>query len=364
MVALNSAVQVLLFSSDPNPLITVRDLGPQSLGRALSWLAVPGLSREELVQLVSDLVLAASLVAGLVGLIVRYRRGDERTRQQLLWLLLAVAVTIVIIVSSRLPGPIDQSGYPIILMAVITLIPITMTIAVLRYQLLDIRLVWSRTVTYVLLTAAVVAVYLGLVEIIDRLLRQQIGLGTSVLATLLIAAGFNPVRVRLQRQVDRLLYGERADPVRAASSVTAQLAAGAERPADVLPALCHALRLPYASLCDTDSLLGEHGVRPEQVELIPLQHAGERVGELRVGVRSGQRRLDPTDRAVLELMAVPIGVAMRGCALRSRAAVPPGDRLRPRGGTPPDPPRPARRARTGADWDGVSGRRHRQPGPP
>jgi signal transduction histidine kinase len=97
--------------------------------------------------------------------------------------------------------------------------------------------------------------------------------------------------------------------------VTAGLAAAAQRPADVLPALCHALRLPYAGLTTGDLLIGEHGERPGRIELIPLQHGGEQVGELRIGVRSGQQRLDPADRAVLELMAVPIGVALRAGAL-------------------------------------------------
>lgn len=310
----NAVLQVALFGADPNPLSPVRELGPQALGRGLPWIAIHGINAEP-VSTASDLVLAAAYVAGLVGLAVRYRRGTERTRRQLLWLLLAVTVAIVIILTSRLGGPIDQTGYPILLMAFIGLVPVAVAIAVLRYQLLDIRLVWSRTVTYALLTAAVVAVYLLVVELVDRLLRQQIGIGASVLATLLVAAGFNPVRVRLQRQVDRLLYGERADPVRAASSVAAHLAAGAERPADVLPALCLALRLPYAALSDLNGVVGEHGVRPEHVELIPLRHSGQQVGELQIGVRTGQWRLDVADRAVLELMAVPIGVALHAGAL-------------------------------------------------
>jgi len=102
----------------------------------------------------------------------------------------------------------------------------------------------------------------------------------------------------VQRAVNRLLYGERTDPVRAATTVSAQLAG---RPADVLPALCEALRLPYARL-------GEHeyGIRPALVEAVALHE-----GELEVGVRAGERRLHADDRAVLDLLAVPIAVAMR-----------------------------------------------------
>jgi two-component system NarL family sensor kinase len=158
-------------------------------------------------------------------------------------------------------------------------------------------------------------VYLGVVDVAGRVLRERAGAGTSVVATLVVAAGFNPVRIRLQRAVDRLVYGERADPVRAATAVTTQLAVGAQRPVDVLPALCHALRLPSAALTNGAELLGSHGDPPDRVEVIPLRHGSDQVGELRVGVRSGQSRLDAADRAVLELMAVPIGVALRASSL-------------------------------------------------
>jgi two-component system NarL family sensor kinase len=327
LAVVNAPVQVLEFSADPNPLATVAGLVVPADGRAASWLAVPDLVREGWPQALSEVVVSGSYLAGLVLLVVRYRRGNHRTRQQLLWLLLAATVAVAVIAAERLiPGPLQDRDFPIIVTLAIALVPVAMTIAVLRYRLLDIRLVWSRAVTYGLLTAAGVAGYLGLVNVGDAVLRRQLGGGTSVVATLMVAAGFNPVRVRLQGAVDRLLYGERTDPVRAAASVTAQLAAGAERPADVLPALCHALRLPYAGLSDVTGRVGEHGTPTERMEAIPLRHAGERVGELRVGVRSGQRQLDPADRAVLELMAVPIGMALRAGALseevqRSRRAI-------------------------------------------
>jgi two-component system NarL family sensor kinase len=46
-----------------------------------------------------------------------------------------------------------------------------------------------------------------------------------------------------------------------------------------------------------------------------LLHAGERVGELQVGIRAGESRLAGADRVVLELMAAPLGVALRAQAL-------------------------------------------------
>lgn len=316
LVALvNAPVQILLFSADLNPLATVHGLPVPAAGAA-SWLRIPWLNRTSWPQIASSIALSTVFLTAVCLLVVRWRRGDERTRQQLLWLLLASVLAFGILAAERLvPGAVQDGDFPILVTVVIALVPIAMTIAVLRYRLLDIRVVWSRAVTYVLLSLAVVAAYLAVVNLGEILVRPQAEAGTSVVATLAIAALFNPARVRLQRAVDRLLYGDRSDPVRAAMSVAAQLSAGAERPADVLPALCHALRLPYAALVDTDGVVAEHGDEPDHVEVVPLLLSGQPVGELRVGVRSGQRQLDAADRAVLELMAVPIGVALRAEAL-------------------------------------------------
>jgi signal transduction histidine kinase len=288
VVVANAVLQVLVFSSDPDPLGTVAELDP-ARRQVTSYLAL-GLPGG--VDVASQIVLSATYLAALVVLVLRYRRGTEQVRRQLLWLLSATAAAVALVAVTRLGGSVEDNGFPVILFTVVALVPIAMTIAVLRHRLLDIRLLWSRALTYAVLTLAVAGAYLALVQL------SVLGIGTSVLATLLVAVAFDPARRRVQRGVDRLLYGERTDPVRAATSVSAQLAG---RPADVLPALCQALRLPYARL-------GEHeyGVRPALVEAVALHE-----GELEVGVRAGERRLHADDRAVLDLLAVPIAVAMR-----------------------------------------------------
>jgi two-component system NarL family sensor kinase len=79
--------------------------------------------------------------------------------------------------------------------------------------------------------------------------------------------------------------------------------------------VCRGLRLPWAALAVDDDVVAETGTEPPHVETFPLRHAGRTVGELRVGVRSGEAHLAASDRAVLELMALPIGVALHAEAL-------------------------------------------------
>jgi signal transduction histidine kinase len=316
VMVVNGVLQVLTFSADAYPLATVAGFGPGEVAPGWSWLAIPGLDTSPL-GAATNALLAATYLAGVVALVVRYRRGGEQTRRQVLWPLLAAVVTVTVIAATRTlwsfaaPG----TGFPVISTLAVALIPVGITIAILRHRLLDIRLLWSRTVTYLVLTVALAATYVVVVELVSGLVGPAEGLAASVAATVVVAAAFNPVRVRLQGLVDSLLYGDRGDPVRAVSSVTEQLAGGADQPGDVLPAVCRALRLPWAALVVDGDVVGETGTEPPHVETFPLRHRGRTLGALTVGVRSGEAHLAPTDRAVLELMALPIGVALHTEAL-------------------------------------------------
>ena len=92
---------------------------------------------------------------------------------------------------------------PVLGLLVIPLIPAAVTIAILRYQLLDIRLVVSRALVYGLLTVAAAGAYVGLVALLDVLVRSRVSLDSAVVASVIVAVGFNPARVRLQRLIDR-----------------------------------------------------------------------------------------------------------------------------------------------------------------
>jgi signal transduction histidine kinase len=245
------------------------------------------------------------LLGAIAGLIVRYRHGDERLRRQLLWLVLALVMAVAL----NLPRWIIGDG-PILLLLAVPLVPIAITIAILRHQLLDIRLVVSRTLLYLLLTLAVVGAYLGMVALFDALLR---GAGAPLVATLLIAILFNPVRVRLQRAVDRLLYGSRSDTVAAVSAVGARLAA--DDLSGVVTGILEALRLPFAALRYGDREVAEAGTPPATLQTIELTYGGERVGELLVGVRSGEKSLGEADQAVLNLLSAPLAAALHATAL-------------------------------------------------
>jgi two-component system, NarL family, sensor kinase len=294
-------VFVLAMGSDPG--------GVDDTGQLTAWLVLQDHAALNPLWFGAGWLAGLAYVAALAGLVVRYRSGGERLRRQLSWLLFALLLMLVVL---EVWGPLVP-GLAVLNLLVIALVPVSMTIAVLRYELLDIRLALARTVVYTLLTGAVVGAYLLLVAAADLALRRSAGLGTSVLATLVIALGFNPLRLRLQRVVDRALYGDRSDPVRALSRMGEQLTAGDQR--DVLQVVTAALRLPYAAVRGEGIQWADSGTPPARLESVPLRYRGDVVGDLIVGVRAGQGALTRADRSVLELLAGPLAVAVHATTL-------------------------------------------------
>jgi two-component system NarL family sensor kinase len=246
---------------------------------------------------ISELRWSASMLLGVVSLVVRYRRGDEALRRQLLWLLAAAAVVLVAVTPFAL-----VAGTPILVLFAIPLLPVAVAIAVLRYQLLDIRLVVARGATYALLSGLVLAAYAGLVAVLS-----------GVASALLVALLSLPLRVRLQRAVDRLLYGERADPLHVASRVGGRLGTGLEGTLDEVRA---ALRIPYVAVVLDGATMSSAGVLNGVSASLPLED-----GSLVVGLRAGEKRLAAADQSVLVMLAGPLSAAVRATRLSEQLQV-------------------------------------------
>lgn len=274
-------------------------VGPTPEYGASSFLVAPwwAVTEEISVQLAQPVVLVS-----VASLVVRFIRGNETVRQQVLWLLVAVILVILINAPTWFTMP---SGQTIVLLLSFPLIPAAVTVAVLRHGLYDVRIVLSRVVVYAVLTAGVIAIYVGLVAVLDRVLR---GIGAPVIAALAIALAFNPVRVRLQHLVDRAVYGTRRDPVAAVSAVGQRLAG--DDLGGVADALRESLRLSYVAVQTADGSMIESGETTATSQSWPLEYDGKKVGDLVVSPRQGERRLSRADQKVIDLLAAPLAIVM------------------------------------------------------
>ena len=114
------------------------------------------------------------------------------------------------------PGPahVLYSVFSEATLSLFLLVPLAIGFAVLRYRLWDIDIIVNRTLVYGLLTACVIGLYVLVVVGLGTLLSVRGNLLIALLATGLVAVLFQPLRERLQRAVNRLMFGERDDPYR------------------------------------------------------------------------------------------------------------------------------------------------------
>lgn len=155
--------------------------------------------------------------ASVASLFVRYRRGQIRERQQIQWLLYAGALFVIVYGLSLVIANIETqfSGLNnLLLLLSILAIPVAIAIAILRYRLFDIDVIIRKTLQYGVLTVLLLLVYFGSVILLQSLAENLLGEQSPlviVFSTLVIAALFNPLRIRIQDFIDRRFYRKRYD---------------------------------------------------------------------------------------------------------------------------------------------------------
>jgi hypothetical protein len=176
----------------------------------------------------AGLVIAGSMVASAISVIVRARRAGRIERQQIKWLAYGAAVVVG---ASLAASGISIWNVPVSILVVnlaLLGLPVFTGIAIVRYRLYDIDLLINRTLVYGSLTGTLVLVYFGGVvaaQVIFRTLtgQEQQSQLFVVVSTLVIAALFNPLRRRIQAFIDRRFYRRKYDARKTLEAFSAKL---------------------------------------------------------------------------------------------------------------------------------------------
>jgi signal transduction histidine kinase len=306
---------------------------------ALAWIAwqlprfwFPGWTASDLNSWPGWLAVAVWAVA--LGTVVyaqayRYRRvSDAARRRQIKWVVFGISAAVLvflgiaILLSAFAPAPTSPGtlatilvGYALVYAGML-LIPLSIGVAVLRQHLWDIDLIINRTLVYGALSASVVLLYVLVVGGLGALLQSRGNLIVSLLATGLAAVLFQPLRYRLQRAVNHLMYGERDDPYAVLSQLGQRLESTLV-PNAVLPAVAktlkEALKLPYAEIQlrrgDGFETAAHAGETVDGALRLPLVYGGETVGQLVLGLRAGEEEFADAERRLLEDLAHQIGAS-------------------------------------------------------
>ncbi|MDE3092075.1 MAG: hypothetical protein KGJ80_22095, partial [Chloroflexota bacterium] len=196
--------------------------------------------------------------------IYRYRRVSNLVeQQQTKWVVFGMTIFLVLTAITIIPYLITQTmprDAPQPLWALVmgpmwwlslNLLPLSLTIAVMRYRLFDIDLLINRALVYGTLTAITVGLYVLIVGFLAGLFQTTVHPILAFIATGLVAVLFQPLRERLQRGVNRLIYGERDDPYAVLSRLGQRLE-GTLAPDAVLPTIvetiAQTLKLPCVAI--------------------------------------------------------------------------------------------------------------------
>src|SRR5215204_5471858 len=196
---------------------------------------------------VAETLLFTSSLAALFSLFVRLHRAQGVERQQLKWFLYAGWPAVAFFSFfwdsfRRLYFPylefLDSTFIPFqwiftytyyIPAFALLFVPVLTYIAIVRYHLYDIDVVINRTLVYGSLSACVVGIYVLTIVALGALFQARGNLAVALLATGFVAVLFQPLRMRLQRSVNRLMYGERDDPYAVISRLGKRLEAALRR---------------------------------------------------------------------------------------------------------------------------------------
>ena len=163
--------------------------------------------------IVTPLLIAFPLWIALcaISLFVRFRRARAVEREQIKWLFYAAAIFVLFYLPSFIGDTYSQAEnfWNQLLPIGMLTFPAAIAIAILRYHLYDIDLIIRKTLQYGLLTGLLALVYTGSVILLQSLFENLTGPESPiviVISTLVIAALFNPLRLRVQRFIDRRFF--------------------------------------------------------------------------------------------------------------------------------------------------------------
>lgn len=273
-------------------------------------------------QLAMITLLILCSLASVASLFLRMRRTQRDERQQIKWLVLPAVVYWIGIPVSYL-AKIDPSGMTLnvgvgLHLISVPAIVVAVAFAIFKYRLYDVDLILNRTLVYGTLTAIVVAIYVLIVGVGGIFIQSRGNALITLLATGLIAVLFQPLRERLQRAVNRLIYGERDDPVEALSRLGKQMEIAL--PTDqVLPALvktiAQTLKLPYVGITLKGGQDITFGQETDNSVAFPFIFQGETAGVLLASPRNRGDTFTAAEMHLLQNLARQAGAAVRNAQL-------------------------------------------------
>ncbi len=266
----------------------------------------------------------------------RMRRSGPLERRQLAWVSVAIVVYVFVSMFNVFVNPLGSADRANLLVDAVgfTLLPLAIGVAIMRYRLYDIDVIISKSVMYLGLLAAITAVYAAVVVVPLVVIGAPDdggpGLLLPILATGLVAVLFEPIRSRMHRWANRLVYGNRSTPHEVLSQVTSRLAEGNDTSTDDLARLVaegtgaehsivwlegnNGLDVAGGWSADDSAPAPPSAAPDDWTAIVDVRHEGNRLGALSI-TKPRNDAITPADRELLADVAAGAGLLLRNIGL-------------------------------------------------
>ncbi|MFJ7077674.1 sensor histidine kinase [Streptomyces sp. NPDC098781] len=317
-VALPLAALRVVPKRPPSRLPAYVDVTVVGVGAGCAAAAVVGTAATQ----VAAVIVAGTVMLAGTWVLFEVTAGDDRRR--VLWLVLGAAATtlggmVLFAAENSLPmGPLDT----VVAMSALSLpLPLAVTVALFAPRRADVRVVIRGTSVLIVMLALSAAVYEGVAAVWEMVVGSRPGKGVPALLAAVIAAGYQPVRHRVEASMDEMLFGRSADAVETLTRLGTDLTAGAPPPL-WLHTLRSTLGVPGIALRQDGTAVATAGVMDDgHTTPVALRAGAEHVGDLVVCLPPGHLRLPRAATAVLELVAAPLAQALHAARLSEQLRV-------------------------------------------
>ena len=239
----------------------------------------------------------------------RIEVAADRERRALVWMSLAVVLaTLIYFFASFSAEGVDNGTLPTIATGAFAFVAPALYVGVTLPDLVDVRGLVVRTVMHSVALVLVMALFVLALGVLDALGARELNVGAQALLAAVCATAYHPTCVILRGVIDQLLFGERPDPLGAASEVAGRIGTD---PAVALRAIREALVIPYAALLADGVPVASSGTETTHTRTLDLDGAGELV----VGLRPGDLSFSAGDEQVLRLTVPLLSQTLRAHAL-------------------------------------------------
>jgi two-component system NarL family sensor kinase len=262
-----------------------------------------------------------SLLLGVLSLLARLPGASGFERRQVLCLVLGAIVLF-------LGLALDLVGVRGAWIVGAAALPVAAGVAILWHRLYDLDLFINRSLVYLGLSAALLGAFAAIVLLGKLVAVRFLPDGAwALIAVALVALSLDPLRRRLQRSVDRLLYGNRNDPYVVVTALGRGLGIATATDArtmlsDVAEVVARSLALPYVAIevrpQSGAPCMAEWGRRHGQPIGLRLAYRGEQIGRLLVTARTVGGELSQRDRRLLDDIAHPVALTVSAVQLSTR----------------------------------------------